>query len=178
MLSFLFINQRIKKNIFLLKKKMELLREKLIQPSTYEEMTHLIVIPEIIVHAQSLLPSTISSRFLLSAWLISRFPEDDATVGDMLLKTAADAVVACCTNNYNIIPVLQLFKSRLICWKEQDLIKFKAELMGLYVNLYNQQLETPSSASILEKTKSDLLATAFSIGGEEFVMEILADVNK
>ena len=50
--------------------------------------------------------------------------------------------------------------------------------MGLYVNLYNQQLETPSSASILEKTKGDLLATAFSIGGEEFVAEILAAVNK
>jgi len=157
---------------------MELLREKLIQPSTYEEMTHLVVNPEIIAQAQSLIPNTISSRFLLSAWLISRFPENVETGEDMLLKTAADAVVACCNHGYNIIPVLQLFKSRLICWKEKDLLKFKAELMGLYANLYNQQLETPSSASLLEKTKSDLLDTAFSIGGVEFVMEILADVNK
>jgi len=156
---------------------MELLCEKLILPSTYEEMTHLIINPEIIEQAHSLIQSTtISSRFLLSAWLISRFPES-VEAGE-LLKTAADAVVDCCTHNYNIIPVLQLFKSRLNYWKEKDLLKFKTELKGLYENLHNKQLETPSSASILEKTKSDLLATAFSIGGEEFVMEILADVNK
>jgi hypothetical protein len=155
---------------------MELLCEKLIQPLTYEEMTCLIVNPEIIAQAQALIPSTISSRFLLSAWLISRFPEDVET--DKPLNTAADAVVACCTQGYNIIPVLQLFKSRLICWKEKNLLKFKEELRGLYTNLYNQQLETPSSASLLEKTKSELLATAFSIGGIEFVTEILADVNK
>jgi len=155
---------------------MELLCEKLRFPSTYEEMTHLVINPEIIAQAQSLIPSTISSRFLLSAWLISRFPEAVEKV--QLLKTAADAVVTCCTRGYNIIPVLQLFKSRLICWKEKDLLKFKAELKGLYANLYNQQLETPSSASLLEKTKSDLLDTAFSIGGVEFVTEILADVNK
>jgi hypothetical protein len=155
---------------------MELLCEKLIQPSTYEEMTHLVVNTEIIAQARLLIPGTISSRFFLSAWLISRFPEDVET--DESLKTAADAVVACCNQGYNIIPVLQLFKSRLICWKEKDLLKFKAELMGLYANLYNQQLETPASASILEKTKGDLLGTAFSIGGVEFVTEILADVNK
>jgi hypothetical protein len=155
---------------------MELLCEKLILPSTYKEMIHLVVNTEIIAQAQLLIPGTISSRFFLSAWLISRFPEDVET--DESLKTAADAVVACCNKGYNIIPVLQLFKSRLICWKEKDLLKFKAELMGLYANLYNQQLETPSSASLLEKTKSDLLDTAFSIGGVEFVTEILADVNK
>jgi hypothetical protein len=138
---------------------MELLCEKLLQPTTYEEMTHLIVKPEIIAQAQ-----------------VSRFPEE--APGEGVLKTSADAVVTCCSHDYSIIPVLQLFKSRLVCWKEQDLVKFKSELMGLYVNLYNQQLETPSSASILEKTKGDLLETAFSIGGEEFVMEILEIVNK
>jgi len=155
---------------------MELLCEKLIQPSTYEEMTHLIVNPEIIAQTQELISSTISSRFLLAAWLISRFPEDVET--DESLNTSADSVVACCTHGYNIIPVLQLFKSRLICWKGKNLLKFKEELMGLYTSLYNQQLETPASASLLEKTKSELLATAFSIGGIEFVTEILADVNK
>jgi hypothetical protein len=156
---------------------MELLCEKLLQPTTYEEMTHLIVKPEIIAQAQVLISTnTISARFLLSAWLISRFPEE--APGEGVLKTSADAVVTCCSHDYSIIPVLQLFKSRLVCWKEQDLVKFKSELMGLYVNLYNQQLETPSSASILEKTKGDLLETAFSIGGEEFVMEILEIVNK
>jgi len=156
---------------------MDFLCERLNSPQTFEDMTLVLRNKGIIDKVKEILPTNISPRIFLSAWLISRFPEILENTEDSPLKKTADAVVACSKNGYNIIPVLELFKIRFTAWKENDIDKLKEELLEKYTNIHNKQLENPQSSKILLSTKDELLTHAFNIGGVNFVAELLSAEN-
>ena len=159
---------------------MAILFDRLNEPQTFEDMTVVVSNVDILEESKNLLiskNSNISTRVFLSAWLISRFPETIENSPDPSLKATADAVITCCLNNHNFVPVLNLFKSRFESWKEQDLSKLKSELINTYKLLQHQQIENPESANILENTKQAILFQARKIDGEIFVNEILNSSN-
>ena len=148
---------------------------KLLEPTTFDEMTSLLMDRQMIKDVENILTCEISPRIFLSAWLISRFPEAIDNTQDDSLKATADAVVQCCQGNFNITPILTLFKNRFNSWKNRDVNVLKDELYATYHYLNMQQLQHPESAEILENTKKVIINQARKIGGESFVQNILSN---
>tara|TARA_B100001769_G_C21720992_1_gene396721 strand:- start:171 stop:611 length:441 start_codon:yes stop_codon:yes gene_type:complete len=144
-------------------------------PTTFDEMTEILMDRQIINDVQTILTCDISPRVFLSAWLISRFPEAIENTEDQSLKATADAVVQCCQGGFNITPILTLFETRFNSWKNKDLSSLRDELYATYHYLNIQQLSNPESAEILENTKKVILEQARKIGGENFVQNILSN---
>ena len=144
-------------------------------PTTFDEMTEILMDRQIINDVQTILTCDISPRVFLSAWLISRFPEAIENTEDQSLKATADAVVQCSQRGFNITPILTLFETRFNSWKNKDLSSLRDELYATYHYLNIQQLSNPESAEILENTKKVILEQARKIGGENFVQNILSN---
>ena len=148
---------------------------KLMEPTTFDEMTEMLMNRQMINDVQNILTCEISPRIFLSAWLISRFPEAIENTEDESLKATADAVVQCCQGGFNITPILTLFQSRFNSWKSRDVSALRDELYATYHYLNMQQIQNPESAEILENTKAVILEQARKIGGETFVKNILSN---
>lgn len=160
---------------------MDTLWETLLEPSSFEEMTLLIRNRNLISTAQQYLSTKGSSRkpqILLSAWLISRFPETVENSPNEALLMAANVVKATCLNGNLSSEILEVYANTLEAWKSTDKPELEQQLVTAYLSLQDRSLQTQSSQEILEETRIEILSIARQVGGEELVSQMLASSRK
>jgi hypothetical protein len=160
---------------------MDTLWETLLEPSSFEEMTLLIRNRNLISTVQQYLSTKRSLRkpqILLSAWLISRFPETVENSPNEALLMAANVVKTTCLNGNLSSEILEVYANTLEAWKSTDKPELEQQLVTAYLSLQDRSLQTQSSQEILEETRIELLSIARQVGGEELVSQMLASSRK
>ncbi len=150
-------------------------------PETFEQMTLLIQNRSVQSDVRGFLANINSARkpqTLLSAWLISRFPETVENTANEALLMAANNVKNKCLDGTISQYTLEVYANALDCWKRADKPNLEEQLKTAYCSLYDRSLETPDSNVVLQETRRELLTQARLVGGEELVSAILASVRK